>query len=398
MLTVEEAQSRVLQGLVPAASELVCLEHAVGRVLAADVVSNMTHPPCDLSAMDGYAIRNEDVQALPACLTLVGVSAAGSRYLGSVLRGQAVRIFTGAPIPQGADTIVVQERAVLSGTEVFVSEGAAFVAGRHVRRAGLDFQAGERLLKCGSRLTSRDVALAAAMNHSKLLCVRSPRVALLATGNELVHPGSEVPQDHIVSSSPYGVMADITVWGGSPTNLGIARDDNTDIRERIRGARDFDIVVTLGGASVGDFDLVQSALGEELKVDFWKVAMRPGKPLIFGKYDGVSFLGLPGNPVSAFVCALLFLKPMIFRMLGDPSLPWRFIDATTNSPLPTNDERQEYLRCKLAYTNAGQVVASPVHTQDSSMLSLLSRSDGLIVRPPLDNAKNASDVVKVLTF
>jgi molybdopterin molybdotransferase len=316
-------------------------------------------------------------------------------FQGAVGKGEAVRIFTGAPVPKGATTIVIQENTQAEGDTVRVVDGAA-PAGRHIRRAGLDFKKGDKPLKSGRRLTPRDIALAAAMNYPALPCARPPRIAILATGDELVAPGGEPNPAQIIGSSSLGLSAHVLEWGGTVRDLGIARDDINDIRFKAATSEGCDVFVTLGGASVGDHDLIQKALTPDLKVAFWKIAMRPGKPLISGRYKSIPFLGLPGNPVSALVCALLFLKPMIFRFLGSNAEPWRVTQARLSSALPANDQRQDYIRCHIQTQADGTEIAEPFPVQDSSMLRPYAAADGLIVRPPGDGSKAAGDGVSVL--
>ncbi len=394
MLSVAEAQAKVLEGLKRLGQEQVSLAAATGRVLAADVAANRTQPPFDVSAMDGYAVRAQDVATLPVTLKLVGTVAAGVMFERSVAKGEAVRIFTGAPVPKGASTIVIQENTKAEGDSVQVVDGAA-PAGRHVRRAGLDFKKGDKLLKAGRLLTARDVSLAAAMNYAALPCVRQPRIAILATGDELVAPGGELGPAQIIASSSVGLGANALAWGATIRDLGIARDRIDDIRFKAAASEGADLFVTLGGASVGDHDLVQKALAPELKVSFWKIAMRPGKPLIFGKYKSIPFLGLPGNPVSAFVCAQLFLKPMIAKLSGRVDVA-QTLTARLAGTLRPNDERQDYVRCGLRTEGDGTLSAEPFPVQDSSMVRLLAHADGLIVRPAGDPARGQGDTVTVL--
>ncbi len=395
MLSVAEAQTKVLEGLKRLGAEQVSLGAASGRTLASDVAATRTQPPSDVSAMDGYAVRAQDVATLPAKLKLIGSVAAGASFGGSVGKGEAVRIFTGAPVPKGATTIVIQENTKAKDDEVQVVDGAS-PAGRHIRRAGIDFKKGDKLLKAGQRLTPRDIALAAAMNHAALPCVREPRIAILATGDELVAPGGEAGPAQIIASTSAGIVASVLEWGGTVRDLGIARDKIDDIRFKAAASDGADIFVTLGGASVGEHDLVQKALVPDLKVGFWKIAMRPGKPLIYGKYRSAPFLGLPGNPVSAMVCALLYLKPMIFRLLGRMEPPLATVTARLANALPANDQRQDYMRCGLHAEADGSLVAEPFPVQDSSMLRLYAHASGLIVRPPGDPALAAGDAVSVL--
>lgn len=393
MLSVAEAEARVLNLVRPLTGiDVLALAQAHGRVLADDVRAQVSHPPADVSAMDGYAVR----ASAHRVWRVVGTAAAGSGFPGQVGDGEAVRIFTGAPLPSGADSVIIQENVAREGDVIQLSSDNALVAGRHIRRAGHDFVRGDVLLRAGERLTARDIALAAAMNHATLPCRPRPRVALLATGDELVSPGAAPGPAQIVSSSPAGLGAEIAAWGGVAQDLGIARDDVGDIRARLAAADRPDLLVTIGGASVGDFDLIQTALGADLSLDFWKIAMRPGKPLICGTYRGVPLLGLPGNPVSAFVCALLFIKPALHRFTGATAAPHRFVPAELAVPVGANDTRQDYARCTLEDLPGGRLRAMPLKVQDSGMLRYLAVADGLIVRPPHDPALPAGAMVEVL--
>lgn len=397
MIPVEEALARILEGVEPLPAEQVMLAEAHGRVLASDAISRRTQPPLSVSAMDGYAVRAADVQTAPVTLRRVGVVAAGQVYEGTVQPGQAVRIFTGAPVPPGADTIVIQENTRADGEDVEILEPAG--PGRHIRAAGIDFRAGEAGLRAGRRLTARDIGLAAAMGLPWLSVRRQPRVALLATGDEIVLPGEPVGPAQIISSSGPGLTAFVRACGAVPINLGVARDSPEALQEAARGAAGVDILVTLGGASVGEHDLVQSALAERgLQVAFWKIAMRPGKPLMFGRIGATRVLGLPGNPVSAMVCALLFLRPLIAKLLGRTDATPSPLRAQLATALGANDERQDYLRAELHRDESGQLIARPFELQDSSMLSLHARADALVVRPPHAPAAAAGSEVEVLVL
>jgi len=345
--------------------------------------------------MDGYAVRANDVAKLPAKLKVVASIAAGQVFAGAIKAGEAARIFTGAPVPRGADTIVIQENTKRDGTTVEVVDGQA-PTGRHIRRAGLDFREGDVLLKAGHRLTARDLALAAAMNHARLEVRRQPRVAILATGDELVPPGTVPGPGQIIGSSSAGLSADVINWGATVRDIGIAHDDVTDIRFKAEVAQSADLFVTLGGASVGDHDLIQKALADDLDVAFWKIAMRPGKPLIFGRYKSVPFLGLPGNPVSAMVCAQVFLKPMIHALMGYGGATHDMRHARLATALEANDERQDYVRAIFKPAENGVGTVEPFAVQDSSMMRTLSAANALIVRPARDAARAQGDTVSIL--
>jgi molybdopterin molybdotransferase len=367
----------------------------LGRVLAEDAAARVTQPPADVSAMDGYAVRAADVAKVPARLKVVGQAPAGGSYEGTLRPGEAVRIFTGGPLPAGADTIIIQEDTVAEGGQVTVKEGAA--AGTYVRRAGLDFRAGEVLLKKGRLLTARDIGIAAAMDLPWLRVTRRPRVAILATGDEVVMPGEPRGPHQIVSSNGLSLAAFVTVCGAEPIHLGIAPDDRTALAAMAGAAVGADLLVTSGGASVGEHDLVQAALGEAgMQMDFWKIAMRPGKPLMFGRIGPTPVLGVPGNPVSTLVCALMYLKPAIAVMLGLQEELRPQPTALLGSDLPANDSREDYLRSRLSYDAQGRLVATPFPKQDSSMLSLLAKSECLVIRAPRAPAIAAGAVVPIV--
>ena len=395
MLSVEEALARVREAFKPLPAESVSVAEALGRVLAGDAVSRVTQPPHDVSAMDGYAVRAEDVATVPVTLDVVARVPAGGAYDGEIREGQAARIFTGAPLPRGSDSIVIQEDTEVSGDQVTIKEAAA--QGNFVRPAGLDFRTGDVGLHTGHRLTARDIGFAAAMNLPWLDVRRKPRVAILATGDEVVMPGEPMNANQIVSSNGLSLSAFVTACGGQPINLGIAPDKRDVLATMAEGAKGADLLVTSGGASVGDHDLVRAGLGDSgLEVDFWKISMRPGKPLIFGQIGGTPMLGLPGNPVSSLVCAVLFVRTALDRLLGieEDTLALEF--AHLGSDLPPNDRRQDYLRARLSLDEEGRRIATPFGRQDSSMLATLARADCLIVRKPHDEALSKGSPVSIL--
>jgi molybdopterin molybdotransferase len=392
LLPVDEAVARLLDGVAPLPAENVGLTDAEGRVLAEDVPARLTQPPFVASAMDGYAVRAEEAKS-GARLKVVGMSRAGVRFSGTLGHGEAVRIFTGAPVPEGANSILIQENAKRSGDSVEVVEPVA--AGRHIRPAGLDFKQGEVHLCANSILTPHALSLAASMGHAALPVRRQPRVAILANGDELVPPGTAPGPDQIVSSNGVGLAALVRQAGGEAIDLGIAPDRRDEISKFVGRGKDADILVTSGGASVGEHDLVQEALKDSgMALDFWRIAMRPGKPLMVGRLGATRVLGLPGNPVSTFVCAELFLKPLIRAMLGLSTAP-NIAIATLSAPMVANDGRQDYVRAKLSRTDAG-LVATPFSIQDSSMLATLAAAEALIIRPIGAPASAAGDTVPVL--
>jgi molybdopterin molybdotransferase len=397
LMPVAEALSRVLAAAEPLPAHSVPLADAHGRVLTADVEALRTQPPANVSAMDGYAVRAIDVAKVPARLKLVGEVAAGHPFNGIVGAGEAARIFTGGLLPGGSDTIVIQENTASEGDIVVVTASAA--KGRHVRIEGLDFRRGAVLLPKGRRLCDRDLALAAAMNHPRLSVHRRPRLAILATGDELVMPGSSPTIGEIVYSNGYATMAMARREGCELIDLGIVPDRLDETVEAVRRARDqgADILATSGGASVGDYDLVRNALANEgLALSFWKVALRPGRPMLHGRLGSMHVLGLPGNPVSAYVCSVLFLLPLIRRLAGRSDVEPVLETALLGCDLPENDERADYLRARLAPDPVGIPIATPAPVQDSSMLTPLAFADCLLIREPHAPAAPAGSRCRVL--
>jgi molybdopterin molybdotransferase len=397
LLSVADALARVLDGVEPLPRQDAALTDADGRVLAADVAALRTQPPADLSAMDGYAVRAADVASVPVTLKVTGEVAAGHPFEGEVHSGEAARIFTGGVIPPGADTIVIQENTKRDGERVIVS--APSPVGRHIRRAGLDFKAGQVLLPRGRRLTDRDVMLAAAMSHPAVPVHRRPKVAVLGTGDELKAPGATLGPGEIVYSNGFALMALARAEGAEVTDLGIVPDQVEATSDAIRRARDAgaDVLVTTGGASVGDYDLVQRGLkAEGLELSFWRVALRPGRPMMNGRLGAMHVLGLPGNPVSAYVCAFLFLVPLLRTLVGRSDIEPPRESAVLGSDMPENDERADYLRATLAAGPGGTSIATPIRIQDSSMMAALAKADCLVVREAFAPAAKAGDRCVIL--
>ncbi|SON55053.1 Molybdopterin molybdenumtransferase [Hartmannibacter diazotrophicus] len=396
LMPVKDARQRLLAGVAPAEVETVLLDQATGRTLATDLAAKRSQPPFPASAMDGYAVRAADLTDLSATLTVIGEASAGHGFTGSLGPLQAVRIFTGAPMPDGADTVLIQENAERQGDKVVALQGEP--KGRFVRPLGLDFLEGEVLLKAGRLLDERALSLAAAMNHASVPARRKPKIAILATGDELVAPGKEPGSDQIVASNAIGLAAIVRMAGGEPVDLGIAPDDLPEIRRRIGWASDADVVTLLGGASVGEHDFTQQALvAEGFELDFWKIAMRPGKPLMSGRMDGRVALGLPGNPVASLVCARLFLLPLIKTLLGQADVEPESEAAILGADLAANDQREDYLRARLE-RRGDAWIAKPFETQDSSMLALMSAADCLVIREAHAPAAKAGDVCRIIRF
>ncbi|WMS41319.1 molybdopterin molybdotransferase MoeA [Acuticoccus sp. MNP-M23] len=372
MIDVDEARRRLFATARRTAAETVPLSAATGRVLAAPVTALRNQPPFAASAMDGYAVRAAD---LSAPLQVVGEAAAGGRFERPLGQGEAVRIFTGAPVPEGADAVLIQEDVTRTGDTITTTETLS--PGANMREAALDFAQGDILLPAGLRLAPRHVALAGAGGHGTVPVQCRPRVAILATGDELVVPGAPLGADSIVASTTPAIAAMVEAAGGVAVDLGIAPDDQAEIARRARaGLDEADILVTLGGASVGDHDLVRPALADlGIALDFWKVAVRPGKPLMFAPEPLV--LGLPGNPVSGVVCTILFLVPLVEAMLGIETPGPTLHDGILAAALPKNGPRRDHVRARR--TESG---LAAFDRQDSSMLAILSRADALIVRQP----------------
>jgi molybdopterin molybdotransferase len=398
LLSVAEALARVLAQAEALPAVEAALSEAEGRVLASPLTARRTQPPADVSAMDGYAARAADVAGAPARLKIVGEVAAGRPFARKLQPGEAARIFTGGVVPEGADTIVIQEHTRRDGTHVEVEKPSP--PGRHIRVHGLDFKEGEALLDAGHRLTARDLALAAGMNYPLVPVHRRPKVAFFATGDELVPPGVEPSPGQIVSSNTFALCALARGEGADALDLGIVADQLDDTVAAVRRAREAgaDILVTSGGASVGDYDLVQKAFAAEgMTLSFWRLALRPGRPLMHGRIGTTHVLGVPGNPVSAYVCAFLFLVPLIRTLAGRRDLAQNVESALLGCDLPENDERADYLRSTLKDTPQG-LVATPFPIQDSSMMLPLAKSDCLMIREPYEPAAKAGSACRIVKF
>ena len=398
LISVAEALDHVLAHAAPLPPEQVPLDDALGRVLAADLKALRTQPPADVSAMDGYAARASDVANIPVQLRVIGEVAAGRPFTATVGAGEAARIFTGGVMPAGADTVVVQEITERAGDAVTVLKPVS--KGRHIRRQGLDFRHGDTLFAAGHRLSARDLALLAGMNHPIVPVHRRPKVALFATGDELVPPGAEPGPGQIVYSNGFALAALAQEEGATVVDLGLVEDKLEPTIAAVRAAREgaADILVTTGGASVGEYDLVHKAFAAEgMNLSFWKVAMRPGRPLMHGRLGGMQVLGLPGNPVSAYVCAFLFLVPLIRRMSGRSDLAIPTDSAGLGADLPENDERADYLRATLEESSQGPI-ATPFAVQDSSMMVPLAKADCLIIREPYAPASAAGSRCIIVKF
>lgn len=399
LLPVSEALARILAAAFarPHVIETVPVGEAAGRVLAADLIAKRTQPPFAMSAMDGYALRAADTTSGQS-LRVIGESAAGHPFPGGIRPGEAIRIFTGAAVPEGADAILIQENSIAGGEAIRATSPVP--SGAFIRAAGRDFVAGAIGIFAGQRLTPAGLALAAAMNHSEVPVFGAPRIALLATGDELSHPGEEAPDGATIASNIIGIAAMARAAGATVIDLGIARDNEASLNAAFDRARDerVDLLVTIGGASVGKHDLVRPVLSARGAVlAFYRIAMRPGKPLNFGQFGPMLYLGLPGNPVSAMVCTTLFLTPLIGSLQGDANAAIdRSEPALLGTALPANDMREDYLRASLSHDKAGRLVATPLGDQDSSLLSVLHRADALLVRPAHAPVETAGSLCRIL--
>jgi len=395
LLPVADARRLIVDDLKAVGTEDVKLWDALGRVLRADAAALVTHPPADVSAMDGYAVRAGDVASVPHALRVVGESAAGHPYRKTVNEGEAVRIFTGAYLPAGADAIVIQEDTTTDGAAVTVNEKPSF--GRHIRPAGQDFKTGDKVLAAPKRLSARDIAVLSSMNHARVTVSRRPVIGVVSTGDEIVMPGEPIAEGQIVSANGPGLCAFIASHGGEPMHLGVVKDDPNALMRVAEHAHHLDMLVTSGGVSVGDHDVVKgglSAMG--FKATFHKIAMRPGKPLLYGRLSELPVMGLPGNPVSAMVCAILFLGPALAKLQGLAGDAPTTMSARLASDMKANDSRADHVRASMRIGSDGIPIVTPFAKQDSAMLSVFAHADALIVRAPDSPAAKAGEMVSVI--
>lgn len=388
LLNLEKAINTCLSDIQYKDKTKIKLTDSLHRVIAEDLFANKNSPPHDISAMDGYALHCNDNDMMGSTLNVVGKLPAGKRLLKTIHKGEAIRVFTGSRIPDNLNTVVIQENVTEKNNKITINEKIS--AHQHIRKKGFDFQKGDKLIEDGTKIEPRHISLAASMNHTSILVYKKPTVAIISSGDELVRPGTKFANEKIISSNSYGIRAYIEKLGGVAIDVGIAKDTKEDIQKKIYKAKGADIILTIGGASVGEFDLIKESIRDELDLKFWKIAMRPGKPLIFGHLNNSKFLGLPGNPVSALVCSQLFLKPMLLKMQNiDHSIT--LTKAKLKKDLKKNDERQDYIR---AYAENGVVEHHDI--QDSSSLSILGDSNVYIVRKPFAEASKAGELVDIL--
>jgi molybdopterin molybdotransferase len=396
MISLDDALDRIFTRIPTPLPEKVPLTRAHRRVLLKPLLAKRTQPPFDASAMDGYAVRAaEIVPGKP--VFLAGTSQAGARFTGMMQSGECVRIFTGAPMPIGADAVIIQEQATANGNQVSFAKPAE--PEQMVRKKGHDFVEGTELLEPGMSLTPAMLNLAAAANYPEIEVARRPKLAILSTGDELMPPGSELGPDQIVASNAYGLVPLLSTYADKVVDLGIVRDDRTALEKAILGAFDWgaDVLITTGGASVGERDYVQEALRElGVNLDFWKIAMRPGKPLMFGTRGRTLVFGLPGNPISAFVTAVTVVRPALRQMTGHTDPFWPFMGVPLAGTLPANGDRRHFRRGKLSRNEIGFLEVTPIAETDSNHSSSLAQADALIIQPEDSPGIEAGDIVEII--
>ncbi|MEO0393715.1 MAG: gephyrin-like molybdotransferase Glp [Pseudomonadota bacterium] len=412
MLSVTEARRRIVDGLQPVGTEMCSLAQTHGRVIAAPITAMITQPPATMAAMDGYAFRSHEVTDIPATFPIAGTVAAGDVPEAGYPLNQAIRILTGAVMPEGFDLVVPQEDTEADDETVTIHQAAE--PGRHIRPRGQDFAEGDQAFAPGHLLSARDIGLMAAMNVTWAPVYRQPVIGLLATGDEILLPGEPLRDAAIIGSSGPALEALLKGWGCRLRHLGVAADNLPSLTQAIEAAAGVDLLVTTGGVSVGTHDLIRALVADEptnpapghdgqldgavhSQLDFWRLAMRPGKPLLWGRVEGMPILGLPGNPVSALVCGLLFLYPAIQKLRGTPVQAMPQHQAVLSAPLPANGPREHYLRATISVDD-NQLIASPCESQDSARMAILSHSDGLIVHPKQHPALAKGDAVSVIRF
>ena len=391
MITVSQALEHLFHLTAQLPHEMVDLRDAAGRMLAKPLAATRSQPPFAASSMDGYAVKGLEAD-LYAQFKVVGEAAAGHSWKGIIKAGHAVRIFTGAPVPDGVDKVIIQENVEKSGSVITVIDSSNLKS--NIRPAGVDFEHGQILLTPPCCLSSGDIALLAAMNHATVPVIKKPVIALIATGDELVMPGESPHQDQIIASNNFGLAAMFEAMGATVRVLPIARDTNSSLKSVFKLTAGADLIITIGGASVGDHDLVANVAAElGMQQAFYKVAMRPGKPLMAGRMNGIPMVGLPGNPVSAMVCGTVFIKPMLLSMMGLPQLPAPRIKVILASDLIANGPREHYMR---AIIKDGKITDAGL--QDSSLLTVFARSNALLVRPPHDPFQRKGTMMDAITL
>lgn len=392
LLPVPEALETILNSTRQLKTETISIHNALGRVTAEDIRSNLTQPPFAASAMDGYAVHFEDIDRP---LTLIGESQAGQSFSGTVKVGQTVRIFTGAPLPKGADTIIMQENTSRDGDQITIAECRA--KGINIRAAGEDFKNGDVLVDKATKITARQIAVITAGNVARIKVYKKPKVAILSTGDELLDVGSEIGPDKIVNSNVPLFMALVEENGGIPINLGTARDTLDDLKAKIAMVKDVDIFVSIGGVSAGDYDIIQDVLKDAgLKVDFWKVAMQPGKPIVYGDYNGIHYYGMPGNPSSAYVCFVNFMLPAMNKMQGLSEFGYSSSHAILDHDVKKGSGRMNFMRAIYRENKDGTKSVTSEFSQSSARLKTMSDANCLLVRDVNAPEVKSGDLLKII--
>ena len=395
MISVKSAIKQIRSNIKKTSEEIIPIQKSIGRVLSKKYLSNLINPPFNVSSMDGYACKVTDLYDLPKKLKIIGKSAAGKNFDGTIKKNETVRVLTGSRVPDGADKVIIQENTSnKSNHSIIINK---LNNNSFIRKKGMDFKSGDDWAKVGYPITIKDIALGSAMNIEKIKVKAKPKVAIISTGDELVSLGKKTKDFQIISSSSVAIKPLIESFGASVTDLGISKDSKKSILKKINYHENFDLIVTIGGASVGDKDLVKSTLIENgFKMIFWKIAMRPGKPVFFGLLNKTPIIGLPGNPVSSYVCALIFARAAIHKMLDRKDNIINEKTGIIGSELAKNDEREDYIRAKIVKKRNCQTLIYPFKKQDSSMISLLAKSDCLIKRTPFSKKLDVGDKVNYI--
>ncbi|WP_443644560.1 molybdopterin molybdotransferase MoeA [Candidatus Levibacter sp. Uisw_134_01] len=408
LISLDVAIRNIKSNFKKISNEDVFLQNSLGRCLAKPIYSKIDNPKYDVSSMDGYAINFKDFTELKSennskkaiNFKVIGESSAGNPFEKKIKNFEAVRVFTGAKVPRGCDVVIIQENVHTSSDQKYISTQSNVIKYQNIRKKGLDFKKGECIFKIGSLIKSRHIGSIAMTGQTWVTVSRKPVVSILSTGNEILRVGEQLTKDQIPSGNNLMLAAMVTQFGGIPRILPIADDNEDSIYNILNKALDSDLIVTTGGVSVGKYDLIQKALQNfegKSQNEFWKVAMRPGKPLLFSIVDNTPLIGLPGNPVSSGVCSLIFVNVAIRSMLGITEKYPIFEKITLDGTLPVNDERMDFVRAKINIED-GNLLATPINKQDSSMITQFSYSDCLIVRDPFEGVKNKGEIVKILRF
>ena len=395
MISVEEAIEEIRSNVQNTDLEEIDLIDSYGRVLGKEFFAAVSHPPQNVSSMDGYACNISDIKDAHTTLKVIGEIKPGEKFHGKINKGETARIFTGGTVPDGANIIVIQENVSVKENYILINNYD--LNNTFIRNKGLDFFRGDAVNKVGKQINSCDIGLAAAMNVTKLMVRKKPKISIISTGDELVELGTKANSHQIISSTSLSLSMLAKKYGAKTFDLGIAKDNETSINNLIDKTSGSDLIVTIGGASVGDHDLVKSTLAKKgLKIHFWKIAMRPGKPLMFGSLNGVPIISLPGNPVSSIVCSIIFLSHAIHSMMARTDQCIEKKIGYLSRELKQNDSRQDYLRSQITKCEEGKTLIAPFIKQDSSMISTLAKADCLAIRPPNATAAKIGEQIEFI--